>query len=64
MEKINNTDIIIKALTDNREGARRAVYGLTYNISAEAEAMRKFIESRQDWCGERIIESLKELINK
>jgi hypothetical protein len=36
---------------------RLKVYGLDYHN--EIEGMRKFIESRQDWCKDNILKSLE-----
>lgn len=56
----NTTDKILKAINKNSLIAvRRAIYGLDTYRTHEAEAMRRFIESRQDWCKDEIIKNLE-----
>lgn len=54
-------DIILKALSVDEKATAQIVFGSALN---KAEAMRLFIESRQDWCEVQIMDRLKELINK
>ena len=55
-----NGDIIIEAIHKNGiEKVRELVYGKGLNnFHNEVEGMRKFIESRQDWCKDQILNSL------
>ena len=50
------SDKLIELAHKDINKLRELVYG--NNLHNEIEGMRKFIESRQDWCKKQIIDSL------
>lgn len=50
--------VVMNSLRTNREKTLEVIYA---NLTNEGVAMTNFINSRQEWCKEKILKELKEI---